>query len=137
VRVPPSLLLGLGVAAPPTAWFATQQAAGTLTYFACEASGPPVGLLVDLAGLAACLAAGALNWRSIHAEQTHGVEFGPRVGLGLAAIFALTNLVLDLLVLVVLFGNGLAYFASITVWLAYLLLLVVPWLTGRSLAVTR
>ncbi len=58
-------------------------------------------------------------------------------GFRLGLTFAITNLVLDLLVLVVLFGNGLAYFASITVWLAYLLLLVVPWLTDRSLAVTR
>ena len=58
-------------------------------------------------------------------------------GFRLGLTFAITNLVLDLLVLVVLFGNGLAYFASITVWLAYLLLLVVPWLTGRSLAVTQ
>lgn len=26
------------------------------------------------------------------------------------------------------------YFASVTVWLAYLILLLVPWLVGRSLA---
>ena len=63
-------------------------------------------------------------------KNGNGGDEGFRLGL----TFALTNLVLDLLVLVVLFGNGLAYFASITVWLAYLLLLVVPWLTGRSCA---
>ena len=66
-------------------------------------------------------------------KNSNGGDEGFRLGL----TFAITNLVLDLLVLVVLFGNGLAYFASITVWLAYLLLLVVPWLTGRSLAVTQ
>ena len=66
-------------------------------------------------------------------KNSNGGDEGFRLGL----TFAITNLVLDLLVLVVLFGNGLAYFASITVWLAYLLLLVVPWLTGRSLAVSQ
>jgi len=39
----------------------------------------------------------------------------------------------DLLVLVLLFKNGFVYFASLTVWLAYLILLTVPWFTGRSL----
>jgi len=66
-------------------------------------------------------------------KNGNGGDEGFRLGL----TFALTNLVLDLLVLVVLFSNGFAYFASITVWLAYLLLLIVPSLTGRSLAVTR
>ena len=39
-----------------------------------------------------------------------------------------------LLVLVILFKNGPVYFASLTVWLAYLILLTSPWFTGRSLA---
>jgi hypothetical protein len=56
------------------------------------------------------------------------------VRLGLA--FALVNFILDLLVLVLLFKNGFAYFASLTVWLAYFILLTVPWFTGRSLAST-
>jgi hypothetical protein len=55
-------------------------------------------------------------------------------GLELGVIFALVNLVLDLLILVLLFKNGVGYFASLTVWLAYFILLIVPWLTGRSLA---
>jgi hypothetical protein len=55
-------------------------------------------------------------------------------GLRLGLLFALVNFVLDLLVLVIVFKNGPAYFASLTVWLAYLILLTVPWFTGRSLA---
>jgi hypothetical protein len=34
----------------------------------------------------------------------------------------------------VLFGNGASYFASLTVWLVYIILLTVPWLVGRSLS---
>jgi hypothetical protein len=55
-------------------------------------------------------------------------------GLKLGFIFALVNLVLDLLLLVLLFKNGLSYFASLTVWLAYLILLTVPYLVGTSLS---
>jgi hypothetical protein len=55
-------------------------------------------------------------------------------GLRLGVVFAVVNFVLDLLVLVLLFKNGLSYFASLTVWLAYLILLTVPCLTGRSMA---
>jgi hypothetical protein len=57
-------------------------------------------------------------------------------GLRLGVLFAVVNFILDLLVLVLLFKNGLAYLASLTVWLAYFILLTVPWLTGRSLAST-
>ncbi len=57
---------------------------------------------------------------------------GERFGLGV--IFAAVNLVLDLLILVLLFKTGFGYFASLTVWLAYFVLLTVPWLVGRSLA---
>lgn len=55
-------------------------------------------------------------------------------GLRLGLVFVAVSFVLDLLVLVLLFRNGLSYFASLTVWLAYVILLSVPWLTGRSLA---
>jgi hypothetical protein len=57
----------------------------------------------------------------------------PGEGLKLGFVFSVVNFVLDLLVLVILFKNGFAYFASLTVWLAYLILLIVPWFTGRSL----
>jgi len=55
-----------------------------------------------------------------------------REGLKLGITFAGVNLLLDLLILVLLFKNGLGYFAYVTVWLAYLILLIGPWLVGRS-----
>ena len=54
-------------------------------------------------------------------------------GLKLGVLFALVNFVLDLLVLVLLFKTGFGYFASLTVWLAYCILVTVPCLVGRSL----
>jgi hypothetical protein len=57
-------------------------------------------------------------------------------GLKLGLTFALVNFFLDLLVLVLLFKNGFGFFAYLTIWLAYFILLIVPWLTGRSLAST-
>lgn len=54
-------------------------------------------------------------------------------GLKLGLVFAVTNLILDLVVLVLLLNAGVGYFASATVWLAYFLLVIIPWLTGRSL----
>jgi hypothetical protein len=54
-------------------------------------------------------------------------------GLKLGLTFLLVNLVLDLLVIVILLGAGVGYFAWLAVWLGYLILLVVPWLTGRAL----
>jgi hypothetical protein len=46
------------------------------------------------------------------------------------------NIVLDLLVLVLLFQSGFSYFVSLSVWIAYALLVVVPWLSGRALQKT-
>ena len=54
-------------------------------------------------------------------------------GIKLGLVFSLVNFALDLLVLVLLLKTGVSYFASATVWLAYLILLFIPWLTGRSL----
>jgi hypothetical protein len=54
-------------------------------------------------------------------------------GLKLGLVFVITNVVLDLVVLVVVFKTGLAYFASLTVIAGYALLLLVPWVVGRSL----
>jgi hypothetical protein len=54
-------------------------------------------------------------------------------GLKLGLTFVLVNIFLDLIVLVILFGTGLGFFASLTVWLAYLILLLVPWITGRAM----
>jgi hypothetical protein len=54
-------------------------------------------------------------------------------GLRVGVIFATTNLVLDVIMLVLLLKAGLGYFAAVTIWLGYLVLLIIPWLTGRSL----
>ena len=54
---------------------------------------------------------------------------GTRLGL----VFFLVNLMLDLVVLVLLLKAGFAYFVSLTVWLGYLLLFIIPWLTSRSM----
>lgn len=55
-------------------------------------------------------------------------------GLKLGLTFSVVNFVLDLLVLVFLLKAGFGYFISLTVWIAYALIFVVPWLVGRSLA---
>ena len=44
----------------------------------------------------------------------------------IGAVFSGTNFVLDLLVLALLFKNGVTYFESLTVWLAYAILFFVP-----------
>ncbi|HYX27187.1 MAG TPA: hypothetical protein VE863_01375 [Pyrinomonadaceae bacterium] len=54
-----------------------------------------------------------------------------REGVRLGLVFAVMNFILDLLLLVLLLRAGFAYFISLTVWLGYLLLFAVPWLTGR------
>jgi hypothetical protein len=61
----------------------------------------------------------------------------PSEGLRLGVMFALINVILDLLVLVLLFGNGFVYFASLTVWVAYTILVVLPWLVGRKMAASN
>jgi uncharacterized membrane protein (DUF441 family) len=58
-------------------------------------------------------------------------------GFRLGVIFALVNVVLDLVVLVVLLKAGFGYFFSLSVWTAYAILIIVPWLTGRSVEKMR
>ena len=53
-------------------------------------------------------------------------------GLKLGLIFSVTNLALDLVILVILLRAGVVYFGSVTVWLGYLLLFLIPWVMGRS-----
>ncbi|MEK6337293.1 MAG: hypothetical protein AABM67_20415 [Acidobacteriota bacterium] len=54
-------------------------------------------------------------------------------GLKLGIVFSAVNILLDLLILVLLLKAGFSYFVSLTVWLAYFMLLMLPWMTGRSL----
>ncbi len=56
-----------------------------------------------------------------------------REGFKLGLVFAATNLILDLVVLVLLLKAGAGYFGAASIWFAYFLLLIIPWLTGRSL----
>jgi len=58
---------------------------------------------------------------------------GMAAGLKLGLTLSVVNLILDLVILVLLLKAGFAYFLSLTVWLGYLILLIVPWLTGRSM----
>jgi len=54
-------------------------------------------------------------------------------GLKLGVTFSVVNVVLDFLVLVLLLGAGFGYFVSLTVWAGYAMLLIIPWMVGRSL----
>jgi hypothetical protein len=56
-----------------------------------------------------------------------------REGLRLGIMFALVNFVLDLIVLVFFLKTGFKYFISASVWFAYATLILIPWITGRSL----
>lgn len=58
-------------------------------------------------------------------------------GLKLGLTFAVVNFVLDLVVLVILLKAGANFFASLTLWIAYDMLIVIPWLTGLSLQKSR
>lgn len=59
-----------------------------------------------------------------------------REGFRLGFIFVIVNFVLDLVVLVFLLKAGFGYFVSASVWFAYMSLGVIPWLTGRTLAIS-
>lgn len=54
-------------------------------------------------------------------------------GLKLGIMFSVVNLALDLLALVLLLKAGFGYFVSLTVWLGYFMLFIIPWIAGRSL----
>ncbi len=57
------------------------------------------------------------------------VSEGPKLGI----MFSVVNVVLDLFVLVLLLKAGFGYFVSLTVWLGYFMLFIIPWIAGRSL----
>lgn len=54
-------------------------------------------------------------------------------GLKLGLVFSAVNILLDLLVLVFLLKNRFSYFISLTVWLGYFMLFMIPWRVGHSL----
>ena len=55
-------------------------------------------------------------------------------GVMLGIAFSEVNFVLDIIVLVFLLKAGAGFFAAASVWIAYAMLFVIAWLTGRSLA---
>ena len=67
--------------------------------------------------------------RNYLAKTTNRADEGLRLGV----LFAIVNFFLDLIVLVILLKAGWYYFASLTVSIGYLMLVIIPWLTGRSL----
>lgn len=62
-----------------------------------------------------------------------GVNHPDREGFRLGLTFSATNFILDLVVLVLLLKAGPAYFSAASIWFAYFILIIIPWLTGRSL----
>jgi hypothetical protein len=54
-------------------------------------------------------------------------------GFRLGLTFAVVNFLLDHFVLVAAFNAGRQFYASVTVWLAYAILLIVPWTTGHRM----
>ena len=61
-------------------------------------------------------------------------ETGDKAGEGIkfGATISFLNFILDALVSYFLFAGG-DYFAYLSIWVAYVLFLIVPWLTGRYL----
>ena len=65
--------------------------------------------------------------RLLPSAQAKAVE-----GLKLGIVLVLMTLALDTLVYVLLLGSG-DYFAFLSIWVAYVIFLLVPWLMGRRL----
>lgn len=57
----------------------------------------------------------------------------PDAGMKLGVVFFLVNIALDIVVLLILLKAGSKFFMSLTLWLAYLMLLLIPLIVGRSL----
>jgi hypothetical protein len=58
----------------------------------------------------------------------------PLEGLKLGVTMFLVNIILDLLIIVLFFGSGWGYFTYLSIWLGYILVSVVPYFVGRSMA---
>jgi hypothetical protein len=71
--------------------------------------------------------------RSFLKNSTTPEADGRKLGL----LFAEVNFILDVIVLVILLKAGIGYFAALSIWFAYTMLFMMPWLLGRSLAKAR
>ena len=58
-------------------------------------------------------------------------------GLKLGVTLAAVNVMLDLIVLVFLLKTGFRFFVSLSVWIAYTMLLLVPWYVGKKMSASR
>ena len=61
-----------------------------------------------------------------------GVDNRAAEGLKLGVIFSVTNMLLDLVVIVIVLRAGFGYFVSLTVWLGYFILLVIPTIVANA-----
>lgn len=68
----------------------------------------------------------------ISKKYLKAAENKPREGLKLGMTFVFVNLLLDFILLFDVFGSK-AYFGYVSVWLNYLILLLVPWVVGHSI----
>lgn len=57
---------------------------------------------------------------------------GPAEGLRLGVVFAAAGLLFDAIVIAGIIGKGLAHFKQPILWIAYALVLVIPWLVARD-----
>lgn len=71
--------------------------------------------------------------RSFLKHSTNPETDGRKLGL----VFSEVNFILDVIVLVGLLKAGIGYFAALSIWIAYTMLFMIPWLLGRSLAKAR
>jgi hypothetical protein len=65
---------------------------------------------------------------STHEKAVEGLKFG--------IVLVLVTIVLDTLVYVLLFGSG-DYFAFLSIWVAYLMFALLPWLVGGRMEHTQ
>jgi hypothetical protein len=70
------------------------------------------------------------------AARRHAARFGgdSATALRLGVILAGSNLALDVLVLAIALGNGVAFFQMLTIWIAYAILLFAPIVLQRRSA---
>jgi len=74
-----------------------------------------------------------LSW-ALAKSYLKSAENKPVEGLKFGTVLMVTNFVLDLVVLVLLLEAPWEYFRTASVWAAYGLLILVPWLAGRSMS---
>ncbi len=91
-------------------------------------SNPAISFPIILLWTILTLVLGRSYLRAAKDKEREGFRFG--------FIFVVVNFVFDLVVLVFLLNAGLGYFVSASVWFAYMSLVVIPWLAGRTLALS-